>query len=39
MLDELMLVALHAAGAEWFLVCRQMHDVLAELLPSPTHSF
>lgn len=39
MIDERMLSVPHAAGEEWFLVCRQMQDVLAELLPSPTDSF
>lgn len=39
MLDERMLLAPHAAGEEGFPVCRQMHNVLAELLPSPADSF
>lgn len=39
MLDECMISASHAAGGQCFPVCRQMHDVLAELLPSPTDSF
>lgn len=29
----------HVAGVLWFPVCRQMHDVLAELLPSLLKSF
>lgn len=38
-LDECMLSSPLAAGQEWYLIIRQMHSVLAELLPSPTEFF
>lgn len=39
MLDECMLSSPLAAGQEWHRIIRQMHNVLAELPPSPTDSF
>jgi len=35
MLDEWVLSAPHAAGEEWFLVCRQIHNVLQSCFPLP----